>query len=355
MKKSNSLFILLLLVISGCTDGYIDEIKNVSPGADEAAPVVTITYPQEGTLIRVTEDVAPINIQLTATDDIEIKDITVQLNGSSIATFSDFIDFRKAIKEFTYENLTNGQHTLTVTATDLAGKSTTESVNFEKVEPYRPIYDGEIFYMPFDGDNMELVTITNATRVGSPGFNSSGKKGSAYAGATGAYLTLPTTGLTNPEFSAVFWYKVNAVPDRGGILTISPPGPTNNNRTKGFRLFRENAAGKQRIKLNVGNGTADNYFDGAAAADITPDGNWVHIAFTISGSYGAVYINGNLVKDGTFPGVNWAECEIFTIGSGAPNFTEWNHLSDLSLIDELRIFDKALTPAEIQTIIDAES
>lgn len=355
MKSITKLFLLLAVGMSACSDDYIDKVKSVPAGADEAAPHITISYPQEGTLIRVSEDITSINIQFTAMDDIELKTVDVQLNGSTIATYEEFVDFRKAVQELTYDNLTNGLHTLSVTATDLTGKSTTQSVQFEKVEPYRPVYDGEIFYMPFDGDNMELVTITNATRVGNPGFNANGKKGSAYAGATGAYITLPADVLKNTEISAAFWYKVNGVPDRAGILSVTAPGPTNNNRTQGFRLFREAAAGAQRIKLNMGTGTGDAYVDGGTAADIAVDGSWVHIAFTISGDRGALYINGAMVKENTFPGISWTEADLLSIGSGAPKFTEWNHLSDLSLIDELRIFNKVLTADEIQTIINNES
>jgi len=59
-----------------------------------------------------------------------------------------------------------------------------------------------------------------------------------------------------------------------------------------------------------------------------------------------------VVSQGAYPGISWANCDILTIGSGAPNFTEWGHLSDLSLIDELRIFDKALTQEEIQQMVE---
>jgi hypothetical protein len=38
--------------------------------------------------------------------------------------------------------------------------------------------------------------------------------------------------------------------------------------------------------------------------------------------------------------------------SGAPRFTEWGHLSDLSYLDELYFFDVALTQEEIQTIME---
>lgn len=356
MKKLFISCIALLFVASACKDGYIDELQSVAPGTDAEAPVVTVAYPLEGTLIRVTEDVTPIEIQFTVSDDIEIKDITVQLNGTSVATFNEFMDFRKVIESFTYDNLTNGQHTLAVIATDLSGKSTTHTVNFEKVEPYRPIYDGEVFYMPFDGDNVELMTIRNATRLGNPGFEAAGRVGAAYAGATDSYLTIPTEGLTNPDFSAVFWYKLNATPDRGGLLTISPAHASNNLRTSGFRVFRENVGGKQRITLNVGNGSADSWFNSDAAYHLDPaDDEWVHVAFSITNGEAILYINGEVAAQQSFSGISWAGCEILSIGSGAPNFTEWNHRSDLSNIDELRIFDKVLSQAEIQAIINAES
>lgn len=351
MKRRNIWLLATVFGAVACQEGYIDDIKPVPPGEDVTAPTISMTYPLEGTLIRVREDVTSINVRFTVTDDIEIGNVVVELDGNQIAQLDSFPDYRKSVASFAYNEVATGEHTLTVTATDVAGKSTIQSVDFEKVEPYQPIYDGEIFYMAFDGENTELVSITNPTRVGEPGFNNGGKKGSAYSGVTDGYLTFPFADLANDEFSAAFWYKLNAVPDRAGILTVSPPGPTNNNRTSGFRLFREAAGAKQRIKLNVGDGTVDSWFDGAEAADVEAGSDWVHIAFTITGDRCAVYVNGNIVSQGTFSGISWADCDALTIGSGAPNFTEWGHLSDLSLIDELRIFDKALTQGEVQQMI----
>lgn len=357
MKIFNGIVAAMLLLVAACDDGGIDPISRVDPGPDESAPVVKINYPTEGTLIRVKEDVTSINIQLEVTDDIEISSIEVLLDGTKIGTFNQFKDYRRALTSYEYDQLTNGEHTLTVNATDVAGKTTVASVNFEKVEPYKPVYDGEIFYMPFDGDFLELVNIRNATKVGSPVFSEDAVGGTrAYKGAQDGYLTLPTEGLLGDEFSAVLWYKLNANPDRAGILTVSPPDEakpaTPNNRTSGFRLFRENAAGKQRVKLNVGNGSADNWFDGGENADLDPAVNeWVHIAFTIGQDKCAVYINGVVVSENTYPGVSWEGCDILSIASGAPRFTEWNHLSDQSLIDELRLFNRVLTQEEIQAMM----
>lgn len=358
MKNILSLLIGFGFLAVACTDGYIDDIQPVESGPDLEAPVVTINSPVEGALIRVIEDVTTVNINFEVTDDIELASIVVALNGEEIERFDEFMDYRRGLKQFQFDQVTNGQHTLTVTATDASGKSTTESVTFEKIEPYRPEYDNELFYVSFDGDYVELVAIQSPQVNGSPGF-ADGVVGRAYAGANNAYLRYDAEGLQNDEFSAVFWYKVNASPDRAGLLVMGPPDPNNpdamNNRTKGFRLFREAAGPMQRIKLNVGDGAADHWFDGGAAADLDPSANeWAHIAFTISGTRSTVYIDGEVVSEGDFPGIDWEGSDILSVGSGAPRFAEWGHLSTSSLMDELRIFDKTLTQEEIRTIMDNE-
>jgi hypothetical protein len=207
----------------------------------------------------------------------------------------------------------------------------------------------------------ELVSFTNATAVGTPGY-AAGKVGQAYAGATGASVTFPTDSLIKTqEVSATFWMKVNGTPDRAGILTVSAVDPApvagkQNLRTKGFRFFREVGDGLQRFKLNVGTGAGEAWNDGGTVDPAA--GEWVHMAFTVSGTTTKIYINGvkTLKPDGVLTApIDWAGCNLLSIMSGAPRFTGWDHLSDLSLMDELRIFNKALTVEEINTIMDAEN
>ena len=252
-------------------------------------------------------------------------------------------------------------HTITIVATDKNGKTGSATVNFSKEPAYVPLYDGEVLYMPFDGDFIDLVGIRRPTVTGSPGFAGESVLGlNAYKGAADSYLSLPTDGLLGDEFSAVFWMKINATPDRAGILVIGPPDPANpdaqNNRTSGFRFFRENAGGEQRFKLNVGNGASDSWFDGGDAADVIPDTDeWHHFAFTISNDNAAVYIDGEIVREGPFDGVDWTGCDVLTIMSGVPRFTQWGHRSDQSLMDELRLFNRELSQSEIQDIIITEA
>jgi len=348
----------LLLVLFSCKDSYIDDISRVNPGPDETAPVVNVTYPAEGTKIKVNEDVTSITINFEVTDDIEISTVTVKIDNEVIATYNDFLDYRILKKQLVYDALTTGEHVLDITAVDIEGKETTKLVNFEKEPAYVPQYPGEIFYMPFDGNFIDLVSVSFASTAGNPGFTTDAAAGTnSYVGATDAYLTFPATEFTQGnEFSAAFWMKVNPTPDRAGILVIGPPDAANptaqNKRTSGFRFFRENAAGKQRFKLNVGTGDGEVWFDGGANADVDPAANeWVHLAFSISATDAKVYINGNVVSQGALAGINWDECDILSIMSGAPRFTGWDHKSDLSQMDELRLFNKALTEQEILTLM----
>lgn len=345
MKILKYLFICSLMTVFavGCEKG-IDPINPVAPGTDQTAPVVTINYPSEGTLIRVPDAVASITVDAVAVDDIELQKVVVQMDGTEITNFTSFKDYRRYVVKYTYNNVTDGDHTLTVVATDLTGKSSSASVNFRKVAPYAPM-SGEVFYMPFDNDYNELVTFKAATVVGSPSF-ANGKKMQAYAGATDSYLTFPTTGLLGNEFSIAFWYKINAVPDRAGMIAISPTG---DDRTKGLRLFREASGDKQNVGLNFGIGASEVWMN--PFTQLAASADWTHIAISISTSNATIYVNGAPAAnaDITSP-LDWTGCPSLTIGSGAPNFTYWNHFSDLSLYDELHIFNKALSADEVNAI-----
>jgi len=347
----NSLACIVILVFAAACNEGIDPITLVDPGADASAPVVTVKYPTEGVKIEVPELLATINIQFEVTDDIELKSVSVLMDGNEITSYSEFKDYRRAVKEYVYDKVTTGKHILTIKATDLGGKVTNTSVNFEKKPPYTALYPGEIFFMPFDGDYVEKISFKAATVVGTPGFAGTSLKGlNAYAGATDSYLSFPAAGLKNTEFTAAFWYKANASPDRAGLISISPAGE---DRTKGLRFFREGSATSQRFKLNVGTGTGETWNDGGLV-NVTANA-WVHLAFTVSQTTCVVFVNGTAVTSVPSATIDWTGCDNISIASGAPNFAYWDHKSDKSFFDELRIFNKALTSTDIQNIIFNDS
>jgi len=313
--------------------------------------VVKINYPLEGTAIKVFEDPASLDIAIEIHDDNIVSKISVVLNGTEIANLSSFSNPRNIIETITYNGLVNGEYVLTVTSTDINGTSSSAEVNFTKEPPYTPTFDGEILYMPFDGDYRDLVGGNLAAQVGTPGFAGSGyASANAYRGATDSYLTFPSGGLQNNEFSAAFWYKVNSSPDRAGLLVVGNDIPEN--RKQGFRLFREGSGTEQRIKANVGIGTDESWNDGGVI-DVTA-GEWVYVTFTISQTETKIYLNGIVMNSATLSApIDWTGVGPLTIGSGGETFSYWGHKSDNSDIDELRIFNKALSQAEIQIMINS--
>ncbi len=373
MKIFKWLFIITLSLTFGCKDGYIDDITHVEPGPDEAAPVVNIDYPNEGTQIRVREDVASINIQFEVIDDIEIQDISVAMDGNEITSFSDFNDYRRAVEEYLYDELTNGPHTLTVTATDLSGKSTTGSVNFEKIEPYTPL-DGEIFYMPFDGDYFELVTIIPASDPVSTSFTN-GIKGQAvgFNAASPSYLLFDSTSSIEAveSLSVSFWVNVQFVDNdnSGGIDGIL--GLVNFSNVSSFwgnlDIFIENNSNPTDgadMRIHAFSG-ADTWITNVNDVQ-NVFGEWSNhiITYDASTSEFKYYINGTLMTTAT---AGWSGPIDFTnagpIVMGTVQFQTTPSLTSATgsqtwasyltgAIDEVRIFNKALSEEEIQAIID---
>ncbi len=354
MKTYFKIIVLALTVfaINACDQNYIDPISKVDPGADETAPQITVNFPPEGYELQTNDAVASITIDFEVRDDIEIANISLKINGSEIAAFDEFMDYRVAMETYTYDNVTTGSHVLTVEATDLEGKTTTSTVNFSKAPPYVPVYDGEVFYMPFNNEFREMNSLQLATSVGMPGYTDGIQGGTAYQGAADSYLSFPISAFSSSKsFSAAFWLKMDVSATRAGLLSIGDAGTDGSDRTKGIRFFREGNETTQRFKVNAGSGDGETWLDGGAAADVAADGSWVHLAFTLSETEGVVYINGKVVKQGAFTGVDWTGCESLSIMSGVPNFSVWSHFSEPGAMDELRLFNKALTQEEVLAIM----
>ena len=357
MKKINNIvfgFFAMVLMVS-CYEG-IDSISEVDPGPDAGAPIVTIIKPTNGLVISEPNPISTIIIEVRVEDDIEVGDITISLDGNQIAFYEtgSYIDYRIVTKQMTYDNITIGDHTLMVTATDLAGNTTISTANFTKEPPYTPLYPGEIFYMPFDGDFSDLVTSTAANEVGNPGFNAGGISRSSYQGAADSYLTFPSGALAQgSNFSATFWLKIDASDTRAGILSISPADPgAPADKPSGFGLIREGSETSQKFLLLAGNGSNSTWLNPGDPATIDPTlGKWVHFGISISETNLAMYMDGVLVGQTDFTGIDWTGVGDLSIMSGDPNFSGWDHKTEKGQMDELRLYNTTLSQSEIQTIM----
>lgn len=344
--------IVLSLSFTACKKDYIDPISKVDPGTDAAAPTVEIITPSGNVQIPPTTVTTNFDFKFKVADDIEMSKVDISLDGAVLKSYTSFIDYRGISDTYNYPNLGVGAHTFTVVATDLSGKSTTKSFDFTISNKYIPLLASEVLYLPFDADFKDLISSVSPSVIGTPTIVTGGHNGAAYKGAADAYLTFPLTGLYSTEgISFGFWYKVNAAPDRSGIITINDnSNNTDENRNGGLRLFREGSASSQTIKMNVGVGSGESWNDGGATS--ATSGVWVYVVATVSPTESKIYFDGVLQRTATYTTpFDFSASTTLTLASGAPSFTYWSHLSDLSLYDEFRVFNKVLTPEEIQTLM----
>lgn len=368
MKILRNISILAILALLVTTISCSDDDGPVQQDEEDLEnPVVTITAPADGSTISTLDATTTVDIDFTVTDDVELASVVVDFDGTTISEVSTFTDFKNYVGDLQQADVADGSYTVTVTATDKAGKTGTASTTFTKetLNPYTPL-DNEVFYMPFESNYSDLVSEADATVVGTPGFAGEGKEGDeAYAGATDAYLTTGTTALQNSTMTASFYYQINLndpEPEygaRAGILVMGPEDlendefpDTQNLRTSGFRFFREGNAESQIFKLNFGTGESEVWLDGGDLARIeaTSD-DWHHFALVIDETTAALYIDGGLVAENEeHVGLDLTGCDLLAIGSGGPRFNGWNHRSDHGYIDELRFFDKAMSETELEAL-----
>jgi Concanavalin A-like lectin/glucanases superfamily len=222
------------------------------------------------------------------------------------------------------------------------------------VGTYTPL-DGEKLFAQFDNQFfLNSVTGAPATKVGAPGLGEPKNGESSFKSIADSHISYPITGMFTNELSIAFWYKVNASPDRSGLFVVGSPTAYaisgDESRKYGFRLFREGSGTSQTIKLNAGFGTGESWNDGGT---LPVDGNWVYITVTMSSTESKIYFNGIHQRTSTYPSsLNFSGCSDLVIGAGGPTFSYWDHKSDISLYDDVKLFNKVLTEAEIIALMN---
>ncbi|GAA0892986.1 hypothetical protein GCM10009122_26650 [Fulvivirga kasyanovii] len=369
--KLYKLYIMGAIFAFGCDDGYIDDISAVDPGPDESAPVVTISNPVGDVFIPFTENSTDVTFKFQATDDIEVKSVTIALDGAELASFSGFVDYRNANNSFTYEDLPIGEHTVAVTAIDPSGKETTESVTFIVTNEYFP-EDGEIFYMPFEGDVfLDIISEKSATTSGAPGF-ADGIKGNALSldAANESYILFPGDTLAGVEnFTLSFWAKVDYVGDESGI--DGSFGLVSLSNVSSFWGNIEvlvdggNLTNGANMKAHVTNGASETWVTGIT--NLTNIfGQWSNHTLTYDATSSEIkyYINGELKS--TTPAAWTGPLAFENVGPmvfGTYQFQTTPSLTSATgsqpwasfltgEIDEVRIFNRALSADEIQALVD---
>lgn len=252
-----------------------------------------------------------------------------------------------------------------------------------KIDPGTIATTNLVAYFPFNGDGIESIAsltptvTTNVTYV-------AGRRGQAYQGANEARLlyTLPANSKmkTLTSFSIAMWIK--------SPLVTGDPEPTIFEIGKSTDLFW----GNLKLALNRLSATADSlalraffFKDGVAWApqsigytdQLFLINHWMHLVFEYNATTSKFMIYKDGVKVVTNDGVEnrWAAGDdvvprpalgnLAFINADKINIGAWRPKSEgtatdawmgwfLGNLDELRVYDKALTATEVKDLYDAE-
>ena len=156
--------------------------------------------------------------------------------------------------------------------------------------------------------------------------------------ASSQYVSLPT-GIVNTfsNFTIEAWVKLNSTTNWSRIFDFG-----NNTTTYMFLTPQNGSTSRLRFVITTSGGGGEQQITGTSALSA---GVWSHVAVTLNGSTGILYLNGTPV------GTNSAmTLRPLSLGSTANNYLGKSQFSDPylnGLLDEFRIYSVALSSAEI--------
>ena len=210
-----------------------------------------------------------------------------------------------------------------------------------------PPPSGMVGWYPGDGNATDLVGGNNGTINGGVSFGT-GEVGQAFVlnGSTG-YIDFGNAAnlhLSGADFSVDTW--VNLVNTSGEMSIIDKMSPTANN--DGWRLFKQSDS---RFGFCFGDGNSGCTSGAVSSTTVAQPATWYHITAVKSGTSGQLYVNG--VQEGptvTIPPFVDTNKGSLLVGHNALSGAFLN-----GSVDEVEIFNRALSTVEINSIYGAGS
>jgi chitodextrinase len=306
-----------------------------STGAcDSSPPTVQLTSPASGATVS-----GVINLSASATDNTGIAGVQFQVDGinfgSEVTTPPYAIDWNSQL-------IANGSHTITVIARDLSSNTVTASATIT-VSNTGSSAPGLVAAYSFN--TVSGASIGDSSGKGNVGttnnitWSTSGKFGGAlsFNGASSYVSILDSSSLDlTTGMTLEAWINPSLLGSGGAtwktVLFKELPGGM------AYSLYANNNVGRPTGQVNV-SGEKN-----AAGTSQLPVNAWSHLTTTYDGSALRLYVNGALVSTTSVSGNISVSNGALKIG-GNSVWGEWYS----GLIDEVHIYNRALSASEIQT------
>jgi hypothetical protein len=312
----------------------LSTIVTVTISNDIVAPTISVNSPLASPVS------GTINVSAAASDNTGVVGVQFLLDGANLGTEDVSAPFSVSWNTIT---TTNGNHNITATARDAAGNTSTSAIVVFNV-----FNNGLVAAYGFNENSGTIVNDNsgngnNGALTNGPTWSSSGKYGAAInfdgindfinvADANSLDLTNRMTVEAWVYANDLTGYKT-AVCKENGTTTLAYALSPNNNNANGSSSQRPNA----RVRI----GSTMTTVTGSTKLSAN---TWTHIASTYDGSVLRLYINGTLTSSASVTGNITVTTSPLCIG-GSTALAQYF----AGMVDEVRIYNRALTQSEIQT------
>ena len=305
--------------------------------SDTIPPAVSITAPAMNATVS-----NSVTVTAAASDNVAVHDVQFQLDGVNLGA-----DLTSAPYSFSWNTTTasNGTHNLTAIATDTSNNRTTSASVTVTVNNgvSGPPTQGLIGYWNFDEGSGSVAHDTsgsgyNGTMTGAAWTTGKINSGLSFNGTTSAVVT---SGIAlGSRFSVSVWTNPAATTQAvyGRILETQYNG--------GLYLGADGSGTKYKFIVNTGSGATGACGSAYGCAEGgTIAAGWHLVTATYDGAAARLYIDGAQVASETFTAPGNTNYPLYVGRYYGSNGYGWN-----GALDEVRLYNRALTAAEVQAI-----
>ena len=330
----------LRLYNAALTPAEVQALAN--PSGDTTRPSVAITAPLAGSSVS-----GPIVVSADATDNVAVTGVQFKLGGQNLGA-EDTVPPYSA--DWNTTSVSNGSYDLTAVARDAAGNTATSAIVTVTVN--NPAGSGSLV------GHWKLDEGSGTTAADSSGNGATGALVNSPAWATGAVggalsfngttqrVSIPNqSSWTTPSstYTVAFWVKVNKIKDYAGAVAVGNWG------TRALEIMTTGNQWNARINTVGGpHGWGCDVASSTLGYLTTVDNTFHHVALVLDAAASRCTLYSDGVPVGTDEYVD-GTTSFGTQNLNIGGFADANRLE--SVIDDVRLYNRALTQGEVQTLM----